>query len=62
MSIAAASILAKVARDDYMISLGEQYPQYDWKTNMGYGTKKHMEAIRMYGMSPYHRRTFCSRI
>ena len=46
LSIAAASILAKTYRDDYMLSLAEKYPQYDWQSNMGYPTKKHREAIR----------------
>ena len=57
-SIAAASILAKTYRDDYMNSLAEEYPQYDWLSNKGYPTKKHREAIRQYGITPYHRKTF----
>ncbi len=58
LSIAAASILAKTYRDDYMNQLAEEYPQYDWLSNKGYPTKKHREAIRLYGTTPYHRRTF----
>ncbi len=58
LSIAAASILAKTYRDDYMDCLAEEYPQYDWLSNKGYPTKKHREAISQYGITPYHRRTF----
>ena len=58
LSIAAASILAKTYRDDYMNRLAEEYPQYDWISNKGYPTKKHREAIRQYGITPYHRKTF----
>jgi len=58
LSIAAASILAKTYRDDYMCSLAEEYPQYDWQKNMGYPTKKHRQAIREYGITPYHRRSY----
>ena len=58
LSIAAASILAKTYRDDYMDALAEEYPQYDWLSNKGYPTKKHREAIRLYGITPYHRKTF----
>ena len=58
LSIAAASILAKTYRDDYMNQLAEEYPQYDWKSNKGYPTKKHREAIKQYGITPYHRKTF----
>lgn len=57
-SIAAASILAKTYRDDYMHKLSEEHPQYDWCRNKGYPTSKHREAVIVYGMSPYHRRTF----
>lgn len=57
-SIAAASILAKTYRDDYMDRLAEEYPQYDWKQNKGYPTKKHRQAIHDFGASPYHRMTF----
>ena len=58
LSIAAASILAKTYRDDYMNQLAEEYPQYDWKANKGYPTKKHRDAIRQYGITSYHRKTF----
>lgn len=58
LSIAAASVLAKTYRDEYMMRLHEQYPQYHWDTNMGYPTKAHYEAIRQYGITPYHRKTF----
>ena len=58
LSIAAASILAKTFRDDYMNALAEEYPQYDWLSNKGYPTKKHREAIRQYGITPYHRHSF----
>ena len=58
LSIAAASILAKTYRDDYMNRLAEEFPQYDWLSNKGYPTKKHRDAIRQYGITPYHRKTF----
>ena len=58
LSIAAASILAKTYRDDYMNRLAEEYPQYDWRSNKGYPTRKHREAIAEYGSTPYHRLTF----
>lgn len=58
LSIAAASILAKTYRDDYMNRLHEKYPVYDWKKNKGYPTKKHRLGIKQYGPSPYHRTTF----
>ena len=58
LSIAAASILAKTYRDDYMDGLAEEYPQYDWKSNKGYPTKKHRKAIRQYGVTPYHRMSY----
>lgn len=58
LSIAAASVLAKTYRDEYMLRLHEKYPQYHWDTNMGYPTKAHYEAIRKYGITPYHRKTF----
>lgn len=58
LSIAAASILAKTYRDDYMKRLHEEYPQYDWKGNKGYPTRKHRAAIAQYGITPYHRKTF----
>ena len=58
MSIAAASVLAKTYRDDYMLRLHEEYPQYQWDKNKGYPTKAHYEAIRQYGITPYHRKSF----
>lgn len=58
LSIAAASILAKTYRDDYMDQLAEEHPQYDWKRNKGYPTRAHREAIRQYGITPYHRRSY----
>jgi ribonuclease HII len=58
LSIAAASVLAKTYRDEYMLRLHEEYPMYHWDTNMGYPTKAHYEAIKQYGVSPYHRKTF----
>lgn len=58
LSIAAASILAKTYRDDEMVRLAQEYPDYDWQHNMGYATRKHREAIRQHGITPYHRRTF----
>lgn len=58
LSIAAASILAKTYRDDYMKAIAEEFPQYDWQSNKGYPTKKHRAAIKEYGISPYHRKSF----
>ena len=58
MSIAAASILAKTYRDDYMNAIHEEFPMYNWKKNKGYPTKEHREAIRKYGVTKYHRMTF----
>lgn len=58
MSIAAASILAKTYRDDYMDGLADEYPQYDWKSNKGYPTAKHRRAIEEYGTTPLHRKSF----
>lgn len=58
LSIAAASILAKTYRDDYMQALAKEYPQYDWQSNMGYPTKKHRQAISEHGVTPYHRKSF----
>ena len=57
-AIAAASILAKTYRDDYMNELHEKYPMYDWKSNKGYPTKTHRAAIARYGTTPYHRQSF----
>lgn len=58
MSIAAASILAKTYRDDYMCRIAEEYPQYGWAENKGYPTRAHYEAIARFGITPYHRKTF----
>lgn len=58
MSIAAASVLAKTYRDAYMEELHEEYPMYNWKQNKGYPTKEHRNAIRKYGITKYHRRSF----
>lgn len=58
MSIAAASILAKTYRDDYMNKIAEEYPAYDWLENKGYPTAKHRDAIAKHGITPYHRLTF----
>ena len=58
ISIAAASIIAKVYRDELMEKLHDQYTNYDFATNKGYGTKKHQDAIRIYGLSDLHRRSF----
>jgi len=57
-SIAAASILAKTYRDEYMAKLAQEFPQYNWKQNKGYPTKSHRSAIKEHGISPYHRKTF----
>ena len=58
MAIAAASILAKTYRDDYMNRLAEEHPQYDWQSNKGYPTRRHREAIRQHGTTPYHRMSY----
>jgi ribonuclease HII len=57
-SIAAASVLAKTYRDDFMAKIHEEFPAYDWKKNKGYPTQKHRDAIRKYGITKYHRKTF----
>ena len=57
-AIAAASILAKVSRDRYMLELDQQYPEYDLKKHKGYPTKEHYERLTEYGISPVHRRSF----
>ena len=57
-SIAAASVLAKTYRDDFMRSIALQYPEYGWDRNMGYPTPEHIEAIRLHGYSPWHRKSF----
>jgi ribonuclease HII len=58
LSIAAASIVAKVCRDYVIVDLAQQHPGYGWETNMGYGSKRHMEALRNLGVTPHHRRSF----
>lgn len=57
-AIAAASILAKTFRDEYMERLAEEFPRYGWQSNKGYPTPQHREAIRQYGVTPYHRKSF----
>lgn len=61
-AIAAASILAKTYRDQYMCQMDKLYPQYLWKKNKGYPTKEHIEAVRKYGFSPIHRKTFAKHL
>lgn len=58
LSISAASIVAKITRDKLMVDLAQQHPGYGWETNMGYGSKSHMSALRNLGPTPHHRRTF----
>lgn len=58
MNIAAASILAKTYRDDFMLEAHEKHPRYHWNKNMGYPTKQHREAIRQFGLTPLHRRSY----
>lgn len=58
MNIAAASILAKTYRDDYMLALAKEFPHYDWEHNKGYPTAKHRAAIRQYGVTPHHRLSY----
>jgi ribonuclease HII len=62
VSIAAASIIAKVTRDKYMINIDTEYPQYYFSKNKGYGTKQHIEAIEIYGACHYHRKSFLKKI
>lgn len=62
VSIAAASILAKVSRDNYMAELDKLYPQYQFSKHKGYGTKLHNEMISQYGISPIHRKSFCKNV
>ncbi|MGV3594267.1 MAG: ribonuclease HII [Sediminibacterium sp.] len=57
-SIAAASVLAKTHRDEYMLTLHQQYPQYGWRNNKGYGTAEHRKAIAQYGLCEHHRKSF----
>ncbi len=58
MSIAAASILAKTYRDDFMVKLHEEHPDYNWRQNKGYATREHRKAIASFGITPYHRKSF----
>jgi len=58
LSISAASIVAKVCRDSIMVDLAQQHPGYGWETNMGYGSKSHMQALQNLGVTPHHRRSF----
>ena len=58
LSIAAASVLAKTARDEYMLLIHNDFPQYDWAQNKGYPTEKHREAIQKFGITPHHRKSF----
>ncbi|MGM0532461.1 MAG: ribonuclease HII [Bacteroidota bacterium] len=58
LSIAAASVLAKTYRDDYMIRLSSDYPEYGWDSNKGYATARHRQALKEYGATPYHRKSF----
>jgi ribonuclease HII len=58
LSIAAASVLAKTYRDEYMDLIHEEFPMYNWKKNKGYPTKEHREAIAKYGITKYHRKSF----
>ncbi|MBR0535120.1 MAG: ribonuclease HII [Clostridia bacterium] len=62
MSVAAASIIAKVSRDRYMLKVAEEYPQYQFTKHKGYGTKLHYEMLEQYGVSPVHRRSFLKKI
>ena len=57
-SIAAASVLAKTWRDEYMRRLAQECPEYGWERNMGYPTREHIDAIKKFGYSPYHRKSF----
>lgn len=57
-SVSAASIIAKVARDEIMVELHKEFPQYGWDKNKGYGTKEHLQAIEKYGATPHHRKSF----
>ena len=58
LSISAASIIAKVTRDNFMKKLSKKFKGYSWNTNFGYGTKKHQEALEKLGVTPYHRKTY----
>lgn len=58
INVAAASIIAKVARDTWMVKMSSEYPEYGWSSNKGYGTAKHIEAIKQHGCCPLHRKSF----
>ena len=58
ISIAAASIIAKVARDRFMIQLSKKFPKYEWNKNFGYGTLKHLNSLKKYGITKHHRKKF----
>ena len=58
ISIATASIIAKVSRDKLLLDMDKEFPEYNWKKNKGYGTKEHIEAIKKYGICKYHRKSF----
>jgi ribonuclease HII len=58
LSIAAASVLAKTHRDDFMVALDDEFPQYDWKNNKGYPCRKHREGLFTFGLSPHHRKSY----
>lgn len=62
ISIAAASIVAKVERDNYMVQLADRYPHYGWEVNKGYGTPHHISAIKRYGLTRHHRKLFVRRL
>jgi ribonuclease HII len=62
LSIATASIFAKVTRDRFMDKLDQDYPNYLWRQNKGYGTKQHIDAIKKFGITPYHRKSFLKKI
>ena len=62
MSVAAASIIAKVSRDRYMLKVAEEYPEYEFSKHKGYGTKLHYEMLEKYGVSPVHRRSFLKKM
>lgn len=62
MSIAAASIIAKVYRDEYMVKIHEKYPSYNWKSNKGYGSKEHINVIKEEGITYHHRKSFLKKI
>lgn len=61
-SIAAASVIAKVHRDSFMRDLHNEYPEYEWASNKGYGSKDHRDAIYEYGLTPWHRKSFCTKL